>query len=91
MKSSSLDDPAVRWRRANRLATCRQCHTHAVKNFTQFDPHADHKNAEKYPTLHRLFTTHGLFLAFFLFFVIHAFLWFVRSFVAVLSAVVTAR
>lgn len=71
---------------ANRLATCRQCHTHAVKNFSQFDPHADHKNAEKYPTLHMVYaTTHGIFFAFMLFFVIHAFLWFVRSFVSVLQ------
>ena len=70
---------------ANRLATCRQCHTTAVMNFSQFDPHANHKNAEQYPTLHFIYAfTQGLFLGFFLFFIIHGFFWFVRSFVSVL-------
>ncbi len=82
----ALSDPASPLSSgANRLATCRQCHTYAVTNFSQFDPHADHKDAARYPTLHFIYSlTHGLFLAFFLFFVVHAFLWFVRSFVAVL-------
>ena len=54
-------------------------------NFSQFDPHANHKDAEQYPTLHFIYSlTHGLFLGFFLFFVIHGFFWFVRSFVSVL-------
>ncbi len=82
----SLDDPtSLLAPGGNRLATCRKCHEYAVENFSQFDPHADHKDAEKYPTLHFVYGfTRSAFLGFFLFFIIHAFLWFVRSFVAVL-------
>ncbi len=81
-----LDDPNCSLAPGeNRLATCKQCHLHAVKNFSQFDPHANHKDAKQYPTLHFLYSfTQDLFLAFFLFFAIHAFLWFLRSFVSVL-------
>ena len=69
----------------NRLATCQKCHTHAVMNFSRFDPHADHKDAVRYPTLYRVYSSvHTVFYAFMAFFVIHAFLWFVRSFVTVL-------
>ncbi len=69
----------------NRLDTCRQCHTHAVANFSRFDPHADHKNAEKYPALYGVYSvTHTLFYAFMAFFVIHGSLWFLRSFIIVL-------
>lgn len=71
---------------ANRLATCRKCHLHAVQNFSQFDPHANHKDADNYPLLY--FVCHGLralFFAFFAFFVIHGFLWFVRSFISTLQ------
>jgi cytochrome b subunit of formate dehydrogenase len=69
----------------NRLTTCRKCHAHAVMNFSRFDPHADHKDAARYPTLYRVYSfVHTVFYAFMAFFVIHAFLWFVRSFVTVL-------
>ncbi len=80
------DDPASSLAAGGkRLATCRQCHFHAVMNFSQFDPHANHKDARQYPVLHYVYEwTHGLFLALFLFFVIHAFLWFIRSFFSVL-------
>jgi len=66
----------------NRLQTCRQCHVYAVLNFTEFDPHANHEDAENYPALY--FTYRAiltLFLFFFAFFVVHAFLWFLRAFV----------
>ena len=70
----------------NRLATCKKCHSYAVANFANFDPHADYRDAQNYPLLH--FVYHGLlalFYFFFSFFVIHAFLWFVRSFVNTLQ------
>jgi len=66
----------------NRLATCRKCHPNAVANFTDFDPHADYHDAEDYPLLHYVYEgLLALFYFFFAFFVIHGFLWFVRSFV----------
>jgi cytochrome b subunit of formate dehydrogenase/nitrate/TMAO reductase-like tetraheme cytochrome c subunit len=71
---------------ANRLATCRQCHPHAVQDFTDFDPHANCKDAASYPLLHNV--THWLrvlFFAFFGFFAIHSFLWFVRSLIHALQ------
>ena len=40
-----LDDPNGRLARGeHRLATCQQCHTDAVANFIDFDPHANHHN-----------------------------------------------
>jgi cytochrome b subunit of formate dehydrogenase len=82
-----FDDPQCRLAPgANRLDTCRKCHVNAVQNFSEFDPHADHKNAAKYPRLYSVYSiTHGLFLAFLTYFAVHSFLWFVRSFVSVLS------
>jgi cytochrome b subunit of formate dehydrogenase len=67
---------------ANRLQTCQKCHTHAVSNFTEFDPHANFKNAERYPALHSIYelaryAVNILFIAY----LIHAFLWFIRAFV----------
>ena len=67
----------------NRLATCssEKCHVNAVENFSDFDPHANHKDPENYRLLYLVNQgLHGLFYFFFGFFVVHAFLWFVRSF-----------
>jgi cytochrome b subunit of formate dehydrogenase len=66
----------------NRLRTCQKCHVHAVSNFTEFDPHANFKDAARYPTLHAIYvgiqyTVNILFLCFLL----HASLWFIRAFV----------
>ena len=33
----------------NLLGTCRTCHANATAGFTQFQPHADHKDRERYP------------------------------------------
>ena len=82
-----VDDPKSRLATGkNRLATCRKCHQYAVRNFCDFDPHADYHDAENYPLLYYVY--HGLlalFYFFFGFFVVHAFLWFVRSFVHTLQ------
>lgn len=49
----AADDPASRLAAGeNRLATCRQCHLYAVRNFSDFDPHANYKDEENYPGLH---------------------------------------
>lgn len=66
----------------NRLHTCLKCHVYAVSNFTKYDPHADFKDAVRYPGLHGVyswikFTINLLFILFLL----HAFLWFVRGLV----------
>ena len=39
---------------ANRLATCRRCHADATARFVAYQPHADPKNAARFPGLHRL-------------------------------------
>jgi cytochrome b subunit of formate dehydrogenase len=69
-----------------RLATCQKCHIRAVQNFSQFDPHANHKDAGKYPYLYFVRRSlQLLFYGFFTFFVVHSLLWFVRSFVYTLG------
>ena len=66
----------------NRLHTCQKCHVYAVSNFTDFDPHANFKDAARYPTLHAIYVgikyTVNIFFACFL---LHAFLWFIRALV----------
>ena len=70
-----------------RLGVCRQCHIHAVANFSQMDPHANYQDARDYPWLHGIYVgIRGLFYFFFAFFLIHSFLWFVRSFVQAISS-----
>jgi cytochrome b subunit of formate dehydrogenase len=64
----------------NRLQTCQKCHTHAVANFTKFDPHANFKDAARFPTLHGIYSWIQYPLNFlFTCFLGHAFLWFVRA------------
>ena len=71
---------------ANRRETCGKCHPDAVANFLDFDPHADHRVAERDPLLHwvywglltLLFSTFGVFG-------VHSLLWFVRGLVHVLQ------
>jgi hypothetical protein len=75
----------------NRLQTCQRCHAHAVESFTKFDPHADFKDAARYPTLHAIYS--GLqypLNLFFACFLVHGFLWFVRAFVDRLQYGVTS-
>jgi cytochrome b subunit of formate dehydrogenase len=66
----------------NRLRTCQKCHPHAGSNFTDFDPHANFKDAARYPKLHAVYT--GIKYAAnvaFACFLLHASLWFVRALV----------
>lgn len=66
----------------NRLHTCQKCHPHAVGNFTEFDPHANFKDAARFPTLHAVYHWINVPLnILFACFVVHGFLWFVRAFV----------
>jgi cytochrome b subunit of formate dehydrogenase len=66
----------------NRLQTCQKCHTHAVSNFAQFNPHANFKDGVRYPRLHAVYTgiRYSVNIVFACF-LIHASLWFIRAFV----------
>lgn len=60
--------------------TCQECHAKANKNFTEYLPHADHQDREKYPQLFYTFWTMTLLIIFtFAAFGIHALLWLNRS------------
>lgn len=75
-------DPRSKVAAANIVATCRQCHPAATRKFTEFHPHADPKNKERFPKLYWswLFMT-LLLVGTFSFFGIHTLLWLPRSFV----------
>jgi cytochrome b subunit of formate dehydrogenase len=78
-----VDDPSSRLAAGeNRLHTCQKCHVHAVSNFADFDPHANFKDAARFPTLHADYDWIKFSLNFFFAcFLLHAFLWFVRALV----------
>jgi len=66
----------------NRLATCKKCHPNAVQNFCNYQPHANHRDAEQYPLLHYVHLAMELLIfSVFAFFGVHTILWFVRSMV----------
>jgi len=66
----------------NRLHTCQKCHVYASSNFAKFDPHADYKDAARYPKLHSLYGWFQISInVLFIFFLLHAFFWFVRALV----------
>ncbi len=71
---------------ANRLQTCRTCHPGAVKNFADYNPHANPKNGEKYASLHSDYERmETVIFALLVFFFVHTCLWLVRSLVHVLQ------
>ena len=79
--SEGSTDPESHLAGANRVETCRKCHSNAVANFAKFDPHASHKDATGYPFLHGayiwlekiIYILVGLFA-------LHMLFWFTRSF-----------
>ncbi|MEK7385705.1 MAG: cytochrome C, partial [candidate division NC10 bacterium] len=75
-------DPRSKISAANIVATCRQCHPAATWKFTEFQPHADHTNKERFPRLYYswLLMT-ALLIGTFSFFGIHTLLWLPRSLV----------
>ena len=78
----AVTNPQSRVFGENRVATCAQCHPGANVNFAQFDPHADHHDAERSPFLHSVYLgMEALLYSVFGFFGIHTLLWFVRSIV----------
>ncbi|MFV1966019.1 MAG: cytochrome b/b6 domain-containing protein [Pirellulaceae bacterium] len=77
-----VKDPNSHLSDQNRLATCQKCHVYAVRNFCDFDPHANHKDKKNYPTLYAI--NHGVTAPLnwvFGLFLLHAVLWFIRSFI----------
>jgi cytochrome b subunit of formate dehydrogenase len=81
----AINDPNSRVSTANRVETCRQCHSNAVLNFANFDPHANPKDEARYPTLHAIAaqTENAIYILFGLFF-LHAVFWFTRSLIQTL-------
>jgi cytochrome b subunit of formate dehydrogenase len=79
-----LDDPQSRLATSTgaRVATCKACHPDANASFAQFQPHADYRDAHRFPVLH------GVWLYFIIvmsgafgFFGLHSLLWFLRSWI----------
>ena len=81
----AMDNPDSQLAPEHRVETCRKCHARAVVNFAKFDPHANHKNKDRYPTLYEVVSsTETVVYVLLAFFVLHALLWFTRSLIHVL-------
>jgi hypothetical protein len=66
--------------RANLIATCGKCHPGANAGFVSYQPHADARNAKRYPGLHYSAVFMNLLLGGVLaFFALHTLLWLIRS------------
>jgi cytochrome b subunit of formate dehydrogenase len=73
-------NPESRLSSDNIVATCGQCHPNATPGFTQYIPHANPRDGEKYPALHLAFVfMTSLLLGVFAFFGAHTLLWLGRS------------
>ncbi|MEI6667660.1 MAG: cytochrome c3 family protein [Acidobacteriota bacterium] len=73
-------DPRSRVSDANRLQTCKKCHSGATASFAQYDPHGDPSNRARNPLL--FYTSEFmkmLLIGVFAFFGIHTGLWFGRG------------
>lgn len=80
-----LSDPNSRLGPAKRQTTCQECHPGTTENFSNFDPHAYYKDAEKYPLLHSVYVVmESVIFALLIFFGFHTVLWLLRSLVHVL-------
>ena len=74
------NDPVGRLAGFNRVETCRQCHPKANEKFAQFQPHADPRDAKRYPILFGVRIYFIIMMSFaFGFFGLHSVLWFIRS------------
>ena len=75
-------DPSSSVNPSNIVKTCSKCHSKATALFTEYYPHGEHNNREKYPILYYtfLFMTSLLFFVFSVFWV-HTLLWMWRGFV----------
>ena len=76
------DDPASHVAKANLIATCGQtgCHESANANFVRFDPHANYRDADRFPILHGVWLYFVIMMSVvFSFFGLHSVLWFLRG------------
>ncbi len=75
-----LDDPLSRVHKSNLEQTCGACHSGAGANFTDFDPHANYRDAEHYPILFGVWMYFVIMMStVFSFFGLHTLLWFARA------------
>ncbi len=75
-----MDDSNSRLYGENLIQTCRTCHESANARFVQFDPHADYRDAERYPLLHAVWLYFIIMMSCaFGFFGLHSIAWFIRS------------
>jgi len=78
------DDPRSMVHPDNLVSTCGQggCHEGANANFVKFDPHADYRDAKRYPILFGVWIYFIVIISVTLgFYGIHTLLWFLRSFI----------
>jgi cytochrome b subunit of formate dehydrogenase len=76
-----VDDPRSTVYPANRLATCRKCHTDASAGFVTFEPHGNSDDFQRYPDLWLASKfMAALLTGVFAFFWTHSALWFYRSY-----------
>ena len=81
----AISDPRGPLSPENRLQTCRKCHHNAVANFADFNPHANHKDKQRFPHLYHLYSrAETLIYLLFGFFLLHAILWYGRSLLSTL-------
>ncbi|MBS1202796.1 MAG: cytochrome b subunit of formate dehydrogenase [Chromatiaceae bacterium] len=78
---AGVDDPTSLMHKANRLATCQQCHEDAPEAFLGFHPHGNTHDFDRYPWLWLTAKfMQILIIGVFLFFWTHVTLWFYREY-----------
>jgi len=80
-KIQRVNDPRSTVFAANRLNTCRKCHTNASAGFVTFEPHGNAHDFKRYPLLWLAAKfMSALLIGVFAFFWTHSALWFYRSY-----------
>ncbi|WP_460597342.1 cytochrome c3 family protein [Geomonas sp. Red276] len=75
-------DPRSTVNPKNLVDTCRKCHSKATFLFTQYYPHGEHTDRDKYPVLYWTFIgMTGLLVSTFAVFWLHTLLWLCRGFI----------
>jgi hypothetical protein len=76
----AASDPTSRVSPENLVTTCRKCHQKADAKFAEFAPHADHRDAKRFPILFGVWMYFVIMMsASFGFFGLHCVFWFLRS------------
>lgn len=78
--TKKITDPTDKVHPDNLLKTCQECHKNATPSFTQFQPHGNTHDRNKYPALWWVGKIMvGLVIGVLFFFYTHSMLWFYRS------------